>query len=201
MIAIVDYDVGNLQSVLNMLSRIGAPAVCTSDPGVLREAERIILPGNGAYDYCMRNLRQTGLIPVLEQRVAEGVDLLGICVGAQILGKSSEEGNEAGLGWLDMRVVRFPPEQGLRVPHMGWNYVREEKASALTRAFDPGYRFYFVHSYCMQPMDPSDTLLTTEYGAPFCSAVERGNIAGVQFHPEKSHRFGMQLLRNFARVV
>ncbi len=136
MIAIVDYDVGNLQSVLNMLTRIGVAAVCTSVAGLIREAYRIILPGNGAYDYCMRNLRETGLIPVLENRIADGVNFLGISVGAQILGKGSEEGSEAGLSWagliwLDMDVTRFKPTPELRVPHMGWNYVQANKESNL----------------------------------------------------------------------
>lgn len=201
MIAIVDYDVGNLRSVLNMLSRIGAEAVCTNDPGVIREAERIILPGNGAFDCCMENLRRTGLIPVLENRIADGSALLGICVGAQLLGNASEEGKAAGLGWLNMDVKRITPKRDLRVPHMGWNYVSRNKQSRLTRGFDTTYRFYFVHSYCMEPKEADDALLTADYGGTIVAAVERKNVAGVQFHPEKSHRFGMQLLRNFAEIT
>jgi glutamine amidotransferase len=201
MIAIVDYDVGNLQSVANMLTKIGIRATCTNDAGVIREAAAIILPGNGSFGYCMNNLRQTGLIPVLENRVADGVSLLGICVGAQILGNSSEEGGGAGLGWLDMEVKRFEPSKDLRVPQMGWNYVVAQKHSKLTDGFDPSYRFYFVHSYFLQPKNSEDVLLTTEYGTTFVSGVEHGNIFGVQFHPEKSHRFGKRLLYNFAKVA
>lgn len=201
MIAIVDYDVGNLQSVHNMLTKIGVRATCSADPGLIREATSIILPGNGAYGYCMRQLRQTGLIPVLEQRVSDGIPLLGICVGAQILGNGSEEDGDGGLGWLDMEVRRFAPSSQLRVPQMGWNYVLPRKESTLTRGFDPSFRFYFVHSYFMQPKDPAQVLMTTEYGGTFVSAVEQGNISGVQFHPEKSHRFGLKLLQNFAQVA
>jgi glutamine amidotransferase len=200
MIAIVDYDVGNLQSVVNMLAKLGVSATCTNDAGVIREADAIILPGNGSFGHCMRNLRQTGLIPVLERRVADGVSLLGICVGAQLLGNGSEEGGGGGLGWLDMDVRRFAPSAQLRVPQMGWNYVLAKKKSQLTDGFDPTYRFYFVHSYFMQPKHTEDVLLSTEYGNTFVSGVEHGNIFGVQFHPEKSHRFGKKLLHNFAKV-
>lgn len=201
MIAIVDYDVGNLQSVVNMLKKVGVDAKCTNDAGVIRDAAAIILPGNGAYGFCMDNLQQTGLIPVLENRITDGISLLGICVGAQILGNSSEEGGSGGLGWLNMEVRRFESTAALRVPQMGWNYVLAKKNSELTHGFDPSYRFYFVHSYFMAPKNPEDVLLTTEYGATFVSAVENANISGVQFHPEKSHRFGMKLLHNFAKAA
>ncbi|MBK7616839.1 MAG: imidazole glycerol phosphate synthase subunit HisH [Burkholderiales bacterium] len=199
MIAIIDYDIGNLAAVANMLQRLGAECVITADPDRVAAADRIVLPGNGHFDACMRNLRTSGLVPLLEQRViGDRVPLLGICVGAQMLGRGSEEGTELGLGWLPMSVKRFPDFPGLRVPHMGWNQaapVRE--GHALTRDFDQETRFYFVHSYYMQPDHEDDVMLRCQYGLSFAAGVARGNIAGVQFHPEKSHRYGKRLLNNF----
>ena len=201
MIAIIDYDVGNIAAVANMLQRLGMRSVMTSDPSVVAEADRIILPGNGSFDACMRNLRSTGLLPLIEQRVlSDGVPLLGICVGAQMLGLQSEEGSEAGLGWLNMRVRRFSETVGFPVPHMGWCKVaRAQSKHPLVAGLDDDSRFYFVHSYYLEPADPADVLLKAQYGLEFVAAVARGNVAGVQFHPEKSHRFGKQLLAAFAR--
>ena len=201
MIAIIDYDVGNIAAVANMLQRLGLRSVMTNDPAVVAEADRIILPGNGSFDACMRNLRSTGLLPLLERRVlTEGIPLLGICVGAQMLGLRSEEGAEAGLGWLNMTVQRFPAAAGFPVPHMGWcEVVRAGGDHPLTVGLENDARFYFVHSYFMLPADPADVLLKANYGSGFAAAVARGNLAGVQFHPEKSHRFGKQLLSAFAR--
>lgn len=201
MIAIIDYDVGNIAAVANMLGRIGAPCTMTAQPEVVERAERIILPGNGSYDACMRNLRRTGLIPVLEDKVLrQGTPLLGICVGAQMLGRRSEEGNEEGLGWLDMEVCRFPDMPGIRVPHMGWNQVvPSEPRCALVQDLQSDARFYFVHSYYLAPSDPAEVMLMAQYGIEFAAGVARGNIYGVQFHPEKSHRFGKQLLSAFSR--
>ena len=199
MIAIVDYDIGNLGAVANMLRRVGAEGVITADPAVIGEADRIILPGNGAFDACMRNLKATGLIPLLERRVADKVPLLGICVGAQMLGEGSDEGKEPGLGWLKMQNRRFPAITGLRVPHMGWNHVSIAKGEdPLVAGLPDQARFYFVHSYYLAPETEDDILLKAEYGLPFAAGVSQGNVAGVQFHPEKSHRFGMRLLANFA---
>ena len=200
MIAIIDYDIGNIAAVSNMLSRIGLQSHITSSPEDVERADRIILPGNGSFDACMKNLRATGLIPVLERKVLEQhTPLLGICVGAQMLGLRSEEGVEQGLGWLDMEVLRFPDIPDLRVPHMGWNHVRSMSlAHSLTREMANDARFYFVHSYYMQPKNSSDILMSATYGIEFAAGVSRGNISGVQFHPEKSHRFGKQLLASFA---
>lgn len=203
MISIIDYNIGNISAVVNMLQRLGVAcqvAVCAAD---IEHADRIILPGNGAFDACMLNLRASGLIPVLEKQVLQlGKPLLGICVGAQMLGVGSAEGVEVGLGWLDMRVERFPELPNLRIPHMGWNQVipiRKEHLLAQNMTADT--RFYFVHSYYMKPKDSADILFNTHYGVDFAAGVAHGNIAGVQFHPEKSHRFGKQLLAAFAEWV
>lgn len=199
MIAIIDYDIGNLAAVANMLHRVGAQSQITGDPDAIAAADKIILPGNGAFDACMRNLRATGLVDLLERRVlVDKIPLLGICVGAQMLATQSEEGVEAGLGWLDMRVRRFESRPGLPVPHMGWNQVvTAQKNHSLTRNLEDA-RFYFVHSYYLAPQDTADILLTANYGIEFAAGVARDNIAGVQFHPEKSHRFGKSLLQAFA---
>lgn len=201
MIAIIDYNVGNIAAVANMLHRIGVPCKITAAPSEVEGADRIILPGNGSFDACMRNLRMSGLIPMLEDRVLkEGVPLLGICVGAQMLGTESEEGQERGLGWLDMRVRRFPNLPGLKVPHMGWNQVVPmQPDNYLVREMSEDSRFYFVHSYYMEPSNRADVLFQSCYGIEFAAGVCRANIAGVQFHPEKSHRFGKQLLAAFAK--
>ena len=201
MIAIIDYDIGNIAAVANMLLRLGIRCTITAKPEEVEQAERIILPGNGSFDACMQNLRASGLIPVLERKVLEQfTPLLGICVGAQMLGTESAEGTERGLGWLDMKVRRFPDMIDLRVPHMGWNQVRPRSVDhRLTRDMEAEARFYFVHSYYMEPADPDDVLLLANYGIEFAAGVSRGNIAGVQFHPEKSHRFGKQLLASFVK--
>lgn len=201
MIAIIDYDVGNITAVANMLQRLGLRCLMTHKAEDVMEADRIILPGNGAFDECVKNLRSSALIPVIESRVlADGIPLLGICVGAQMLGHSSEEGDEPGLGWIDMTVHRFPDAETLPVPHMGWQEVlSKQSGNPLLSRLESAPRFYFVHSYFMSPKNPADLLLTASYGQEFAAAVARKNIAGVQFHPEKSHRFGKQLLEGFAK--
>ena len=203
MIAIIDYDVGNVSAIANMLHRVGALSAVTSDPAIISDANGIILPGNGAFDPCMRNLRASGLLPLLERRVLhDRIPLLGICVGAQMLGHASEEGSEPGLGWLNVRVKRFPDTPGLPVPHMGWREVCQRNGEhALTQGMAAESRFYFVHSYFLVPVDRSDILMTSCYGIEFAAAVAHANLCGVQFHPEKSHRFGKCLLRNFAKAL
>jgi glutamine amidotransferase len=197
---IIDYDIGNLGAVANMLRRLGVACEIANSPDAIASADKLILPGNGAFDACMTNLRASGLLPLIEQRVlGDHVPLLGICVGAQMLGHGSEEGGEAGLGWLDLRAKRFPERPDLRVPHMGWNQVRPcDPDHPLVQGFEPDSRFYFVHSYYLEPAHAEDRLLEADYGIGFAAGVARGNIAGVQFHPEKSHRFGKRLLGNFA---
>jgi glutamine amidotransferase len=199
-IAIVDYEIGNLAAIANMLQRVGAACEITADPQKIADADKLVLPGNGAFDACMQGLRATGLIPLLERRVLQDrAPLLGICVGAQMLGQGSAEGLEPGLGWLRMQVQRLEPRPGYRVPHMGWCPVKKSAtAGALFDGLDDEARFYFVHSYFLAPETASDVLLTARYGFEFAAAVGNTNIVGLQFHPEKSHRFGKQLLRNFA---
>ena len=200
MIAIVDYEIGNLAAIANMLQRVGASCEITADPRKIEQADKLVLPGNGAFDACMQGLRATGLIPLLERRVLlDKTPLLGICVGAQMLGQGSAEGQEPGLGWLQMQVRRLAPQPGYRVPHMGWCAVKKSAtAGALFDDLEDEARFYFVHSYYLDPEHASDVLLTANYGFEFAAAVGNTNIVGLQFHPEKSHRFGKQLLRNFA---
>lgn len=203
MIAIVDYDMGNVASVANMLKRIGAPvAVLTRDPEVLRKAAKIILPGVGAFDKGMRNLTEFGLRDALEE-AAQGrrVPVLGICLGMQLLTKSSEEGTEPGLGWIDAKTTkfRFSADSGLKVPHMGWNRVAVQRPNPLLRS-DERSRFYFVHGYYVECSRPDDVIGTAHYGLDFACAVNRENIFGVQFHPEKSHKFGMALLEGFVGI-
>lgn len=202
MIAIVDYDIGNLAAVANMFKRLGVACQVTADADVIRSADRIVLPGNGAFDACMRGLRATGLVPVLEELVVrDRRPLLGICVGAQMLGQSSDEGTEPGLGWIDMRIRRFPTLPGLLIPHMGWTDVeRADTTHPILDTLETNARFYFVHSYFMEVVDPAHVLLRARHGIEFAAAVQAGNIVGVQFHPEKSHRFGKQLLGRFANV-
>lgn len=200
MIVVIDYSVGNLAAVANMFKRLGVACEITADAQKIRRADKIVLPGNGAFDACMQGLRATGLIPLLEERVLQQkTPLLGICVGAQMLGHGSEEGAEAGLSWVDMQVRRLPDLPGLLVPHMGWCSVgRADAAAPILQSLDADARFYFVHSYYMQVARAQDVLLTAHYGLDFTAAVQVGNITGVQFHPEKSHRYGKQLLGQFA---
>ena len=202
MIAIVDYDMGNVASVANMLKRLGASSVLTRDPKVLATAEKIILPGVGAFDKGMRNLSEFGLRQSLDEAALERrVPILGICLGMQLLTERSEEGNESGLGWIQAHTIRFrfPPSSQLKIPHMGWNYVKPVKPNPLISQAERS-RFYFVHGYYVECAREEDVLATATYGQEFSCVVGRDNIFGVQFHPEKSHRFGMSLLEGFLRV-
>ncbi len=200
MITIVDYKTGNLGSIQNILKRIGENSVVTSDKDEIARASKLILPGVGAFDTGMRNLTELGLIDILSKKViVEKTPVLGICLGMQLLSGGSEEGSMPGLGWIDAEIVRFRFKDSIeyKIPHIGWNFIRQHKTS---RLFDNMYsdaRFYFVHSYFFRANDMEDILTSTTYEIEFTSAVERGNILGVQFHPEKSHKFGMKLLKNF----
>jgi len=203
-IAVIDYGMGNLRSVSKALEHVagGTPVVVTADPALVMAAERVVFPGQGAMPDCMRELDARGLRGAVLQ-AAQDKPFLGICVGEQMLFERSEEGHVDGLGVFPGVVRRFPDEKmvdrnGLRlkVPHMGWNEVWQVP-HALWAGIDDGARFYFVHSYCVQDLTPGLTTGTTEYGLPFTCAVGRDNIFAVQFHPEKSARDGLQLLKNF----
>ncbi len=200
MIVIVDYGMGNLGSIKNMLKKIGVDGKITSDPADIQQASKIILPGVGAFDTGMRNLNELGLIPLLNQKVlVEQVPTLGICLGMQLMSQCSEEGQLPGLGWVEAETLRFKSDEAtpLKIPHMGWNTVRIAKDSVFFDAQPGEQRFYFVHSYHVKCRRAEDVLLQSTYGHDFDSGCARANIAGVQFHPEKSHKFGLQLLRNF----
>lgn len=201
MITVVDYGVGNLGSIRNMLKRIGAPAQVTSNHADIAAADKLLLPGVGAFDNAMERIDESGLRAILDRKaLEEHVPILGICLGMQLLTRGSEEGVRHGLGWIAADTIRFPALPKLKVPHMGWNLVQPTQASSLTQNLPPQPRFYFVHSYCVQVDDPKDSILTTHYGIDFDAAIQRGNIYGAQFHPEKSHKFGMKLLANFASL-
>lgn len=200
MTAIVDYQAGNIGSIRNMLKRMGHESVITSSTTDLMKAQRIILPGVGSFDYGMQKLGELGLIEALTSRQKEGAPILGICLGAQLMCLGSEEGKLAGLGWIDAEVKRFPRQQDGRkytVPHMGWEVVVPLRKSRLFDDVDMPARFYFVHSYYIHCKQTDDVLAECNYSTRYHAAFEHGNTLGVQYHPEKSHKFGKQLLRNF----
>lgn len=201
MIVIVDYQMGNVGSIVNMLKRVGAEATVSSDEAVVRSADRLILPGVGAFDRGMKNLNDSGLVPTLSEKVLnQKTPFLGICIGMHLLTEGSEEGGLPGLGWIKGETVRFKfaaEGNGHKIPHMGWNTLTVKKPNKLLASMDEEPRFYFVHSYHLR-CDAADVLATTCHGYEFPSAVAKGNILGTQFHPEKSHKFGMKILKNFA---
>lgn len=204
MIAIVNYGSGNIRAISNILSRLGVPFVVAASPEELAGADRVILPGVGAFDQAMHELDTSGLRGALDRHAFERrAPILGICVGMQLLASGSDEGQARGLGWLDAQVRRFEHEsigQPIQLPHMGWNTVEPVRADPLFDGVDAANGYYFLHSYFFDCADSTDVLATTEYGVPFTSAVRRGNICGVQFHPEKSHANGVRLLENFVRL-
>jgi glutamine amidotransferase len=203
LIAIVDYGMGNVASVANMLRHIHATApTITRDPDVVRGADRVVLPGVGSFETGMQNLAEFGLIDALNYVAFERrVPVLGICLGMQLFTRSSEEGQREGLGWFDALTVRFRFEQeaGLKIPHMGWSHIRKSRANALL-ADGEDERFYFVHSYHVICANDEDVIGVANYGFEFTCAVNRDNVFGVQFHPEKSHKYGMSLLRKFVSL-
>jgi glutamine amidotransferase len=204
MITIVDYGMGNIGSIANMIAKVGGRAKKSSDPHALRDAEKLILPGVGHFDRGMENLARLKLTPVLTELVlTRRVPVLGICLGMQLMCTASEEGQTPGLGWINADVRKFDATRhpGMKVPHMGWNVATPSKASALfdASATEP-QRFYFVHSYYVACDEPSHVLAVAHYEEEFCAAFARDNVYGVQFHPEKSHVFGMDLFRRFVEL-
>jgi glutamine amidotransferase len=202
-ILIVDYGVGNIASVHNMLKKSGYSAELSGDPDAVSAAPKVILPGVGAFDRAAVILRETGLGEAVTRAAAAGSQVLGICLGMQLLLEGSEEGEgvEAGLGLIPGRVRAFPAEvkeQGLRVPHMGWNSITRVGDSVPLPALSDGDRFYFVHSFHAVPDDPTHCFASAHHGVDFTAMVRRENVMGAQFHPEKSHRTGMAMLRDFA---
>lgn len=197
MVAIINYGVGNLSSIQNMFKKVGVPAVITADLEEISKAEKILLPGVGSFDHGMSKLTQSGLLPTLEKKaLVERVPVLGICLGMQMLTRSSEEGTLPGLGWVDAVTKRFRTD--LKIPHMGWNTLEIKDSSSVFKDMDPTEsRFYFVHSYHVVCNHEADILAQTSYGCCFTSSLNKDNIFGTQFHPEKSHKFGMKLLKNF----
>lgn len=198
MIVVVDYGVGNLSSVSNMLQRAGGEVIFSCDPETILMADKLLLPGVGHFDHGMKMLNASGLRTVLDRFALEmRRPVLGICLGAQILGKGSEEGSSPGLGWIDMVSRKLPAMPGIRVPHMGWNQIVRKKPSPLLDQMAEDARFYFVHSYRMCCAQSEDVLATAIHGIEFTCAVQRGNIMGTQFHPEKSLRHGLALMQSF----
>jgi imidazole glycerol-phosphate synthase subunit HisH len=203
MLVVVDYGVGNLASMQNMFKRICIEATVSKEHSVLEQATKIILPGVGAFDTCAEKLNESGLTELLNKKVVqEKTPVLGVCVGMQLLTEGSDEGVLPGLGWIKGRIVKFNQlvlDKGLKIPHMGWTEVKLQQPSLLFKDMYEDPRFYFVHSYHAQTANAEDVLLTAEHGYSFTAAIQRNHIAGVQFHPEKSHKYGMKLLENFAR--
>jgi glutamine amidotransferase len=201
MIVIVDYGVGNLSSVGNMLRKAGGDSIVSRDPGLVLAADKLLLPGVGHFDHGMKMLNASGLRETLDRFALElRRPVLGICLGAQIMGKSSEEGILPGLGWIDMTCHRFEAMPGIRVPHMGWNQILRKKPSPLIDQMAEDARFYFVHSYRMSCAESEDVLATAKHGVEFVCAVQRDNIIGTQFHPEKSLRHGLALMKSFVEI-
>jgi glutamine amidotransferase len=202
MIVIVDYDVGNLASVCNMLRKAGADATISRDRGEILAADKLILPGVGHFDHGMTMLQASGLRDTLDRYALElRRPVLGICLGAQMLGKESAEGHQPGLGWIDMECRRFQDVRGFRVPHMGWAQIQSKQPSQLFENAAPDARYYFVHSYYMTCANPKDILATCDYGVEFTCSIRKDNIFGVQFHPEKSLKHGFALMSAYAEYA
>jgi glutamine amidotransferase len=201
MIIVVDYGMGNVGAIANMLEYLGFDARVTRDTAAIEKASRLILPGVGAFDRAMKSLRAMGLVkPLEEAALGRRVPVLGVCLGMQLLGKRSQEGGgeEAGLGWIDGETRRLSPTTpSIKIPHIGWTEIAPSNGSPLFVRAGAEPRFYFVHSFALHCESEADVAATSDYGGRFCCAVSHENVHGVQFHPEKSHRFGMQLFRDF----
>jgi imidazole glycerol-phosphate synthase subunit HisH len=206
MISIIDYGMGNLGSIVNMYKKIGVKTQLVSDVSGIEKSAKILLPGVGSFDAAMKRIDQLGIRDILnEKALKEKVPILGICLGMQLLTMGSEEGNMPGFGWIPAYTKDFKKAldtQIFKVPHMGWGEAKITQKSPLTRGFESleELRFYFVHSYYVKCDIPKDSILKSNYGVDFDSAIQRENIYGAQFHPEKSHKFGMKLLENFSSI-
>jgi glutamine amidotransferase len=203
MITIINYGLGNLGSVQNMLKRIGAPCKITSDLKEIEDAEKILLPGVGAFDSAIQKIDELNLRSVLVHKAkVDKIPFLGICLGMQLLTRSSEEGVLAGLDLVPAKTIKFKFDNtsNLKIPHMGWNFVKQNTPSKLTEGFTTDHRFYFVHSYKVVCDNTINSILKTNYGGDFDSAIQNENVYGTQFHPEKSHKYGMHLLTNFSKL-
>ena len=202
MIVIIDYGMGNVGSIQNILKKFTEDVVISSNHEMIEKATKLILPGVGSFDNGMKNLKSFNLLNILNEKVViEKIPVLGICLGMQLLTKRSEEGVLPGLAWIDAETVKFDFEKNkLKIPHMGWNLVYVNKQNKLLDNMYEETRFYFVHSYYIKCNNKEDVILKTNYGLDFASAVNKENIYGVQFHPEKSHKFGLQLLKNFVEI-
>ena len=201
MIAILDYGLGNLGSIRNMLKRIGEDSIITNDKEVIISADKLILPGVGKFDAGIEGLNKADLVPIIKEEILnKKKKILGICLGMQLLLDGSEEGRLEGLGLIHGFSKRFPNDLDLRVPNMGWNEVFSDESCVLTQEVPKPMRFYFAHSYYAKTDVESESVIWTEYGLRYASGIKKENVFGVQFHPEKSHKYGMQLLKNFASL-
>jgi glutamine amidotransferase len=204
MIAIIDLDTGNLGSMQNMIKKINMNAIITSRADEIEKADKLIFPGVGAFDSSIENLSNSDLLPVLEQKVlSKRTPILGVCLGMQLFTLESEEGQKAGLGWINATTVKFEVRGGdnaLKIPHMGWNTLKVRRKNQLLDNISDNSRYYFVHSYYVRCNNEEDVLAVANYGYDFTAVIQKDNIYGVQFHPEKSHKFGMQILKNFLEL-
>ena len=201
MIGIIDYDAGNIRSVEKALHYIGEETIVSRDAEMLLKADRVILPGVGSFGQAMENLHRYGLVPVLREIADRGTPFLGICLGLQLLFESSEESpGVEGLGLLKGKIVKIPPKEGLKIPHMGWNSLHLQNEGRLFQNVPEGSYVYFVHSYYLQAEEPQIVKATTDYSACIHASVEKGNVFACQFHPEKSSRWGLEILKNFASI-
>lgn len=201
MIAILDYGIGNLKSVYNMFKKVGVEATITSDSSTIKNADKYLLPGVGSFDHGITSLKRASFFDTLESEVLNNKKpIIGICLGMQLLTNSSEEGKEKGLGWIDAETIKFDlTDKNLSIPHMGWNNIYPKNQDNIFKKLADN-RFYFVHSFHVVCSSEENVLATSNYGQEFTCSINKENIYGVQFHPEKSHKHGMQLLKNFDEI-
>ena len=201
MIGIIDYDAGNIRSVEKALSYLGEKTVVSRDPDILKSVDKVILPGVGSFGQAMENLHRYELVPVIQDMIKEGKPFLGICLGLQLLFESSEESpGVEGLGILKGKILKIPPSPGLKIPHMGWNSLQLQNNGRLYRNIPQDTYVYFVHSYYLQAREPEIVKAVTEYSTEIHASVEKDNVFACQFHPEKSGKYGLEILKNFAEL-